>query len=165
MRPKANINTGDRYGRLTIVREVEKRGIYRFFECRCDCGTVKTYALYNLRKGTTRSCGCLRAETHNAPPPYKQNENSPYTNTRLYNIWKGMRKRCYNPNCRAYKWYGGRGIYVCQEWQRYLNFHNWAIHNGYSSALTIDRIDVNGNYEPSNCRWITIQEQQKNKRK
>lgn len=165
MRPKANINIGDRYGRLTIVREVGKRGIYRFFECRCDCGTVKTYALYNLRKGTTKSCGCLRAEVHNAPHPYKQNENSPYTDTRLYNIWKGMRKRCCNPNCRAYRWYGGRGIYVCQEWQRYLNFHNWAIQNGYSSDLTIDRIDVNGNYEPSNCRWITIQEQQKNKRK
>ena len=83
--------------------------------------------------------------------------------TRIYNIWRSMRQRCTNPKCINYKNYGGRGIKVCPEWEQFQTFHKWAIDNGYSDELTIDRIDVNGNYEPSNCRWISYKEQSNNK--
>lgn len=88
-------------------------------------------------------------------------------NSRIYSIWKMMRSRCNNPNAANYKFYGGRGISVCDEWDgrgKFINFYDWAMANGYEEDLTIDRIDHEGNYEPSNCRWITNVEQQKNKR-
>ena len=84
-------------------------------------------------------------------------------NTRLYNIWKTMRQRCFNKNNVKYQNYGGRGISICEEWNDFLSFKEWAINNGYSEVLTIDRIDVNGNYEPSNCRWVTLEMQANNK--
>lgn len=84
-------------------------------------------------------------------------------NTRLYNIWKTMCQRCFNKNNAKYQNYGGRGISICEEWNDFLSFKEWAINNGYSEVLTIDRIDVNGNYEPSNCRWVTLEMQANNK--
>lgn len=162
---KAEIHTGDCFGRLTIIKEVPKRGKFRYFLCRCTCGNEKVIAMGALRKGVTVSCGCYQSEVKHSPKPIKQSENHPYMNTRLYKIWVGMRRRCYKPNNRAYKWYGSRGISICKEWDRFLNFRLWALENGYNETLTIDRINVNGNYEPDNCRWITIQEQQKNRRK
>lgn len=159
------INVGNRFGRLSVIREVEKQGYYRFFECLCDCGNTTIVSMSNLRKGTTQSCGCYHWEQNKAERPKMQSENHQYIHTRLYNIWVGMRKRCNSEKHRAFKWYGQRGICICNEWSRFLNFRNWALHNGYKEDLTIDRINVNGDYEPNNCRWITIQEQQKNRRK
>ena len=93
-------------------------------------------------------------------PAYKHGK----TNTRLYQIWRGIKKRCYVPTHKYYKHYGGRGIIVCDEWKNnFMNFYDWAVRNNYNEKLTIDRIDVNGNYEPNNCRWITQSEQLKNK--
>lgn len=86
------------------------------------------------------------------------------SNTRLHSIWKSMRTRCNNPNAKYYKNYGGRGISICSEWEDFMNFYLWAINNGYSEELTLDRINVNGNYEPSNCRWLSRKEQCRNKR-
>ena len=86
------------------------------------------------------------------------------TNTRLYNIWSTMRQRCNNPNSAKYKNYGGRGVAICNEWSSFEEFMNWALLNGYSDNLTLDRINVNGNYEPMNCQWITNEKQQLNKR-
>lgn len=87
------------------------------------------------------------------------------SNTRIYNIWKGMRKRCNNPNSNTYKYYGGRGIRVCREWDDFLNFYNWSISNGYQEALSIDRVDYDGDYTPDNCRWVTSEIQNSNTRK
>ena len=163
---RAVVKPGDRFGRLVILNETSKHGNFRYFTCKCDCGNIKTIAMGALRKGVTKSCGCLMDEARHAKKPCKWGENHPYVNTRLYNIWKGIKKRCYNPNDHAYKWYVKRGIKVCEQWKsRFINFLDWATNNGYSDSLTIDRIDVDGNYQPDNCRWITIQDQQKNKRK
>ena len=91
-------------------------------------------------------------------------ENEIYANKRLRKIWESMRERCYYVKHSHYSAYGGRGIMVCDDWQEYIPFAKWAFRNGYAESLTIDRIDVNGNYEPSNCRWIPMTEQQSNKR-
>lgn len=160
---KIDVKPGDRYGRLTIAKEVEKRGLYRFFECLCYCGQCKIIPMYSLRKGSIVSCGCFHDEQNKKPRISQRTENYGLTNTRLYSIWCGMRKRCNNANSHGYMYYGGKGVSVCPEWNRFKAFHDWSMSHGYTDSLTIDRIDVNGNYEPANCRWITIQEQQKNR--
>lgn len=153
--------TGVRYGRLVALRQVEGTK----WLCRCDCGNEIVVDGRNLTMGGTQSCGCLKlertSECHRTHGKSKE---------RLYKVWKGMRRRCYGVNEPAYANYGGRGISICDEWRNdYTKFREWALENGYDpdaqyGKCTIDRIDVNGNYEPSNCRFITLGEQARNTR-
>lgn len=152
--------TGQRFGRLTVVRRDYSKK-YTAWICKCDCGNTTSTDGYQLRKGITKSCGCYHAELCG-----DQHRKHGGCGTRLYRIYYKMRERCYRATNDNYKYYGGRGITICKEWlDSFKKFSEWALSHGYSENLTIDRIDVNGNYEPGNCRWITIQEQQKNKRK
>lgn len=149
---------GQRYGRLIVERISDKRGKqgHILAECVCDCGNRTIVSISKLNSGHTRSCGCLEAEGNN----YTHR----MSNTRIYKIWKGIKTRCYNPNANTYSYYGGRGIKMCDEWLNdFMAFYEWAINNGYTDELSIDRIDPDGDYSPYNCRWITMQEQQRNK--
>lgn len=153
---------GNKYNRLTVLkRDKNNKNNEAMWECKCECGNTKIVSSRNLKDGRVKSCGCLKEEVS-----HKTNYKTlRYDNIRMYDIWKSMKERCLNPNNFEYRSYGGRGITVCDEWQKnFSNFYNWAIKNGYSSSLTIDRINVNGNYEPSNCRWATHKQQARNKR-
>ena len=149
---------GKRYGRLTVTDVKDK--CVRKFKCKCDCGNIYYAIPIELENGPVKSCGCLKTEI---------SENA-VSNDRLYHVWQDMKRRCCSPNDENYHNYGGRGISVCDKWKDdYITFKNWAYSNGYDEnapfgECTIDRINVNGNYEPDNCRWITNVEQQKNKR-
>lgn len=153
--------SGQQFGRWLVIKEVESQGKYRAWLCECQCEnkTRRVVLGMNLKSNKSRSCGCISIEnktTHNM------------SNKRIYNIYRGIIARCNNPNHRDYHNYGGRGIKVYKEWLNkkngFMNFYNWAMNNGYKENLTTERKDVNGNYEPNNCIWITIEEQQLNKR-
>lgn len=118
--------------------------------CRCDCGKETTVTGYALRQGTTVSCGCKKITHHLA------------NKERLYNTWKCMRQRCFNPNNPSYPHYGGKGVKICDEWMDYAGFRKWALENGYSDDLSIDRINVDGDYCPENCRWADDKVQMNN---
>ena len=156
---RVEVKEGERYGRLTIIREVEPAGSshkrVRRFLCRCDCGNEIICRLPNLKSGTTKSCGCYRKFVSS-----NRRDCHHLQNTRIYRIWCGMKRRCYNKHNEHFDRYGGRGIIVCDEWKTdFMNFYDWAMSNGYDDKLSIDRINNEGNYEPSNCRWANQKQQ------
>lgn len=161
--------TGEKFGRWTVIRKTEQRQSKSvMWECCCDCGTVRLVNGANLRKGLTMSCGCFNREK--AAEHCRDMSKHNLHKNRLYRVWSGMKARCETPNARNYKNYGARGIKVCAEWQEFLSFYEWAMANGYNEnapygKCTLDRIDVNGNYEPSNCRWVDMKIQNNNRRK
>lgn len=152
--------TGRRFGRLTVIEEGGRDNFRQaLWKCKCDCGNEVDVRGYSLRVGNTQSCGCLQKEKN-----LELRTTHGQCHSRLYNIWCGIRNRCSLPSTSCYKYYGARGIKVCEEWNDFPVFMEWALSHGYADNLTIDRIDIDGNYCPENCRWITIQEQQRNKR-
>lgn len=149
------IKVGEKYGRLTVIENLHPKSEV---VCRCECGTIKTLKAWDVYSLNTRSCGCLLTE-HRKRLRYKHG----WSETRLFNIWENMRARCYCKTNKVYKWYGGKGIKICDEWSEFIPFKDWAMLHGYTDDLTIDRINPDGDYEPLNCRWITKKEQQRNK--
>ena len=160
---------GQTFGRLTVIKKAPKRIRLTEWVCRCECGNIVVVAGRSLRNGNTKSCGCLQRERARAAGG--KNKIHGDQGSRLYNVWLGMKSRCYNPNVHNYDNYGGRGIKVCDEWLHdYPCFKEWAIANGYESnaprgKCTIDRIDVDGNYTPANCRWADMSTQRRNQRR
>lgn len=153
---------GDTVANMTIIGREEKIvvGKKKRFICQCSYGKIHYVNGGNLKR--CKSCGC-KSNSNSLNPMFKHGDS----HTKLYAILRGMKRRCYEKEYRDYKRYGARGIRVCDEWlgkDGYLNFKKWALENGYQEGLTIDRIEVNGDYEPSNCRWATNKMQSNNKR-
>lgn len=156
---------GQKFGRLSILKDSgERLGGNVVWLCRCDCKRVVKVRSYCLISKHTKSCGCLVKEnaTKMSRANIKHGDASTNNEASLYRIWRSMKKRCYLKSFDSYKYYGARGIEVCDEWKNNYNaFKLWAILNGYGDNLTIDRINPRGNYEPSNCQWLTNSENAK----
>ena len=157
---KANNLTGQRFGRLTVIerRGSNKRGDALWL-CVCECGKDAVVTSVHLRTGGTKSCGCLQRErvsaSHQVPIEHR---------AKLYDVWRGMIRRCYNEKSKGYENYGAKGITVCEEWRTCFDaFYDWAIAHGFQEGLTIDRKKNEGSYCPENCRWVTMKEQQNNR--
>lgn len=148
------------YGSWSVLGEHKKQGHNELWLCRCVCGKERFIPQSSLKNGRSKSCGCQR---HNR-------RIHGLADTRLYNIWRTMKDRCYLLTCKEYPRYGARGISVCPEWKdNFLSFYFWSINEGYDETaergkFTLDRIDNDGNYEPSNCRWIDEKQQARNRR-
>lgn len=159
--------TGNHFGMLTVIGIAEKRKSGNreryYWDCKCQCGNHKQVRTDSLTKGLVKSCGCMKTEQDKIN--LVKNHRHKLSGTRLYHEWVGMKQRCENKNNKRYSDYGGRGIKVCDEWRNTPDaFFKWALSNGYNDNLTIDRINVNGDYEPSNCRWIDLKGQCRNRR-
>lgn len=170
MKIDVNDIVGKRFEKLTVIKLANKiqkynskgckDGLKYIYLCSCDCGNTCFVERNHLITLHTKSCGCYKIGMHTNR---LTKHNKRYT--KIYNVWSGIKRRCYNPHQKSYKNYGGRGIIMCDEWlKNFQTFYNWAINNGYEEGLTIDRINNNGNYEPSNCRWVRSQDQTKNLR-
>lgn len=159
--PKLIDLTGKRFGRLTVIERYGTVDGHAAWKCKCDCGNKTVVNGKWLRAGKTTSCGCYHKELL-----AKRSKTHGMTKTRLYSIWHDMKNRCFYQKDKSFEDYGGRGITVCEEWKNsFESFRDWSLLNGYSDNLTIDRINNDGNYDPSNCRWVTMKEQCSNRRK
>lgn len=164
-RSSRKIAVGQRFSRLTAIAPAGHTDDKRPKPCwrfRCDCGNELVARSESVKAGNTISCGC--AKMLHAREMGRRNRKHGFEGTRLYRIWGAMMRRCYYPQNSRFEYYGGRGIAVTDDWHKLETFVQWAEANGYADSLTIDRIDPNGNYAPSNCRWITIEDQQSNRR-
>lgn len=167
--------SGKRFGKLLVIEKAERHitesgQSVQMWRCICDCGNETIVRHSNLQSGNTISCGCY----HNEKFGDINRSHNLSNKSHLYGVWKTMKDRCYREKSKSYKNYGGRGISVCDEWRNdYKAFYDWSMKNGYKeeqnengvNILSIDRIDNDGNYEPSNCRWVTADIQAKNKRR
>ena len=159
---------GKKYGNLTIIgfeHYFTSKTSSWYWRMKCDCGKEIVVSPSKAIDGKTVSCGCKKVERcHELTKKYRIKHGG--RNERLYAIWHGMKQRCYCEAAKDYANYGGRGIVICDEWKNnYELFRNWAAANGYSEKLSIDRIDPNGNYEPKNCRWVSMRMQAQNQRR
>lgn len=163
MNRKIDDLTNQKFGRLTVLGlDTKKQSRKTYWICQCECGTIKSCRSDSLKNGAIVSCGCRKKEQDKEN--LTKHHDHMQSGTRLYDIWQGMKGRCYNEHNIRYDNYGGRGIKVCDEWKNdFKAFYQWAIENGYSEEKTIDRINVDGDYEPSNCRWADAKTQCNNR--
>jgi hypothetical protein len=153
-----------RFGKLLVIEYDGQNGRRRtIWKCQCDCGNIVSVSACHLKSGHTKSCGCVKKEISS-----QINYKNGLSQTRLWRAYRNMLNRCYYKKYNEYHLYGGRGISVCDEWNNkecgFINFCDWALSNGYTEELTLDRVDNDGNYEPSNCRWVDRFIQANNKR-